>query len=203
MKLYEYEAFPSPRRVRIFLAEKGLDIEREQVDVPAGAHRQPDFLARNPDAAVPCLELDDGSHISESVAISRYFEERNPHPSLMGSNAESKAVIEMWQRRVENGLMNPLGTYFHHATDGLGEPDRYRNRDWGERNRDTAMATMQVLDTRLADHDFIAGESFSIVDITALCALDFAEAVGISLPQELQHLGRWYTAVSQRDSAAA
>jgi len=203
MKLYEYEAFPSPRRVRIFLAEKGLDIEREQVDVPAGAHRKPDFLARNPDATVPCLELDDGSHISESVAISRYFEERNPQPPLMGTGAESKAVTEMWQRRVENGLMNPLGTYYHHATEGLGEPDRYRNRDWGERNRDIAVATMRVLDARLADHDFIAGEDFSIVDITALCALDFAQAIGISLPQELQHLGRWYTTVSQRDSAAA
>ncbi len=203
MKLYEYEAFPSPRRVRIFLAEKGVDIEREQVDVPAGAHRQPDFLARNPDATVPCLELDDGSHISESVAISRYFEERIPNPPLMGTGAESKAAVEMWQRRVENGLMNPVAAYYHHATDGLGEPDRYRNRDWGERNRDTAVETLRVLDARLADHDFIAGADFSIVDITALCALDFAQAVGISLPQELQHLGRWYTAVSQRDSAAA
>ena len=136
MKLYEYKAFPSPRRVRMFLAEKGINIPCEQIDVPAGEHRSPDYLSKNPDGVVPLLELDRGDYISETVAISRHFEENNPQIPLMGTTAEEKAAIEMWQRRVENSLFNTVATYFHHATEGLGEPDRYRNREWGEKAMD-------------------------------------------------------------------
>ena len=203
MKLYEYEAFPSPRRVRIFLAEKGIEIPREQVDVPAGEHRSAEFLNKNPDGTVPVLELDNGKYISETMAISRYFEEKYPQQPLMGSTAEEKASIEMWQRRVEQSLANALGTYFHHATDGLGEADRYRNKEWGEKNRETAMKSMQQLHEQLAENEFIAGDTFSVADITALCAIDFAAAINIPMPGSLQHLKRWYAAVSQRQSAAA
>lgn len=203
MKLYEYEAFPSPRRVRIFLAEKGIEIPREQVDVPAGEHRTPEFLSKNPDGTVPVLELDNGDYISETVAISRFFEEKYPQQPLMGSTAAEKASVEMWQRRVEHSLADAVAAYFHHATDGLGEPDRYRNKEWGEKNKEIAITAMQQLNDRLAENEFIAGVSFSIADITALCAVDFATAINIPMPDSCHYLKRWYAAVSQRQSATA
>jgi glutathione S-transferase len=203
MKLYEYEAFPSPRRVRIFLAEKGIEIAREQFDVPAGEHRSPEFLNKNPDGAVPLLELDNGDYVSETVAISRFFEEKYPQIPLMGSTAEEKAAVEMWQRRVEHSLANAIATYFHHATDGLGEADRYRNREWGEKNKENAIKAMKQLNDQLAENEFIAGDKFSIADITGLCAVDFATAINIPVPDECHHLKRWHTEVSQRQSAAA
>ncbi len=193
MKLYEYKAFPSPRRVRMFLAEKGIDIPCEQVDVPAGEHRSPEYLSKNPDGVVPLLELDSGEYISETVAISRYFEEIYPQTPLMGTTAEEKAVIEMWQRRVENSLANTVATYFHHATEGLGESDRYRNKEWGEENRGKAISSMKQLNDQLAHNKFIAGDTFSIADITALCAIDFATAVNIPIPDEYHHLTRLYS----------
>lgn len=202
MKLYEYKPYPSPRRVRMFLAEKGVEIPCEQVDVPAGEHRTPEYLEKNPDGVVPLLELDNGNYISETVAISKYFEENYPQPALMGTTAEEKAVIEMWQRRIENSLTNTVATYFHHATEGLGEPDRYRNKEWGEMNRVKAKLAMEILDKQLAKYKFIAGDKFSIADITALCAIDFAVAVNIPIPDECHHLKRWYAEVSQRQSAA-
>lgn len=203
MKLYEYEAFPSPRRVRIFLAEKGIKIPREQVDVPAGEHRSPEFLKKNPDAVVPLLELDNGEYISESVAISRYFEETNPQTPLMGTTPEEKAAVEMWQRRVESSLTNTVASYFHHATDGLGEPDRYRNREWGEKNREQAVTAMATLNDQLAQNSFIAGDAYSIADITALCAIDFALALGIEIPDDCPQLKNWYEMVSRRKSSTA
>lgn len=203
MKLYEYEAFPNPRRVRIFLAEKGVEIPRQQVDVPAGEHRSPEFLRKNPAGAVPVLELDSGEYLAETVAISRYIEEKYPANPLMGSTAEEKARIEMWQRRVEHSLANSVASYFHHATEGLGEADRYRNREWGEKNRETAISAMWQIDSQLADNRYVAGENFSIADITALCAVDFAGAVDIPIPADCSHLQRWYQEVNQRQSTAA
>ncbi len=203
MKLYEYESFPSPRRVRMFLAEKGINIPCEQIDVPAGEHRSPEYLSKNQDGLVPLLELDNGEYISETVAISRYFEENYPQTPLMGTTAEEKARIEMWQRRVENSLANTVATYFHHATEGLGELDRYRNKEWGEKNREKAINGMKQLNNQLADNKFIAGDKFSVADITALCSIDFATAVNIPIPDECRNLKRWYAEVSQRQSATA
>ena len=121
----------------------------------------------------------------------------------MGTTTEEKVVIEMWQRRIENSLTNTVATYFHHATDGLGEPDRYRNKEWGEKNREKAIKAMEQLNSQLAENKFVAGDSFSIADITALCAIDFAADVNIPVPDECYHLKRWYAEVSQRQSAAA
>lgn len=203
MKLYEYEDLPNPRRVRIFLAEKGIELSRVQVEVPSGEHRLPEFLDKNPDGVVPLLELDSGEYISETVAISRYFEENNPQIPLMGTTAREKAIIEMWQRRVESTLFNTVASYFHHATEGLGEPDRYRNREWGEVNRGYAINAMAKLDTQLARNAFIAGDKFSIVDITALCAIDFARTLNIRIPDECQNLKNWHKVVSSRESVTA
>jgi len=203
MKLYDYEGFASPRRVRMFLAEKGIEIPRVQVDVLGGELRSPEYLSKNPDGVLPLLELDNGEYISETVAISRYFEENHPQIPLMGTTAKEKVMIEMWQRRVENSLTNTVATYFHHATEGLGEPDRYRNKEWGEKNRGKAISAMNQLNRQLAENKFVAGDKFSIADITALCTIDFAVDVNIPMPDECNHLSRWYAEVSQRQSAAA
>ncbi|MEM9487536.1 MAG: glutathione S-transferase [Myxococcota bacterium] len=203
MKLYEFEAFPNPRRVRIFLAEKGLSVPREQIDVPSGEHRQEPYVTKNPYAAVPALELDDGTMICETVAICRYFEGLNPEPALMGTSAEDRAVVEMWQRRVEQNLFDPFVAFFHHATPGLGALETYQNAEWGQHNRELGIATMKRLDQRLASSRFIAGERFSIADITALAGVDFAAFLDIPVPADHENLHRWHGEVSARPSASA
>ncbi len=203
MKLYEFEAFPNPRRVRIFLAEKGIEVPREQINVLKGEHRTDAYKAKNPSATVPCLELDDGSYISGCVAISRYFEATNPTPALMGDTPAEQAAVSMWQRRVEEGLMDASTTYFHHATPGLGELELYQNKDWGMKSRERTIATMKWLDKELAGKPFIAGSSFSIADITALCAIDFVMFAEIATLDSYPNLKRWYGEVSARDSAKA
>ena len=204
MKILEYEGFPNPRRVRIFLAEKGINgIEFEQIDVPAGEHREPAFLAKNSYGGVPTLELDDGGFISETVAICRYFEGLHPEPNLMGDGPAAAAEIEMWQRRIENTMFDTAAAYFHHATKGLGALELYKNDDWGRKNREFYVAGMRKLDAHLDGRRFIAGENFSIADITALCAIDFGKFVDVPIADDRINLQRWYDAVSSRPSAAA
>ncbi len=205
MKIYEFNAFASPRRVRMFLAEKGIAdrIDFEQVNVPEGEHREDGFLAKNPYGAVPTLELDDGTFISETVAICRYFEERHPAPRLMGETSEERAAVEMWQRRVENSVFDPVAAFFHHATPGLGSLETYQNLEWGDHSGNNAVAGMRKLDAQLAGHAYIAGDGFTIADITALCAIDFAALVDIAIPDDCANLKRWYGDVSTRPSAAA
>lgn len=204
MKIYEFKAFPGPRRVRMFLAEKSVDdISFEQINVPEGEHREAAFLAKNPSGTVPTLELDDGRHISESVAICRYFEEQNPAFPLMGETPEEKAEIEMWHRRIEQTLYDSIATYFHHGTPGLGALELYQNEEWGEKNLERFLDAMGRLDDRLAEHTFICGEKFSIVDITAFCGLYFASLVNIQIPDAHMNLKRWHADISGRPSAAA
>ncbi|MGO1118331.1 glutathione S-transferase family protein [Rhodovibrionaceae bacterium A322] len=202
MKLYEYEAFPNPRRVRIFLAEKGLEVEREQIDVPGGAHRQDDFLKKNPFAGVPVLELDDGSHLGETTAISRYFEALKPSPALMGTSPQKIAEVDMWQRRIEQGLLDKLLAYFHHATPGLGELETYQNADWGHHCRESVTGMLEKLEQALEGRDYIAGE-FSVADITALCALDLAAFLEFDLPEDLVNVRAWHARLAARPSARA
>ncbi len=204
MKIYEYRDFPNPRRVRIFLAEKGIkDVPFVQIDVPAGDHRKPDFLTKNPYAGLPVLELDDGSHISETVAISRYFDEQNTDSSLFGVAPRERAEIEMWQRRVEASILEPALAYFHHATDGLGQLETYQNADWGCHNRDRVAGGLEKLDHQLNGWPFVVGDAFSIADITAVCGVDLAKALGIDIPESLVNVHRWYDLVSARPSMAA
>ncbi len=203
MKIYEFKAFSNPRRVRMFLAEKAIDIDYEQIDIPGGDHHKQPFISKNPWAAVPVLELDDGTFISETVAISRYFEELQPEPALMGSTPKEKAVIEMWQRRVESSISNANTNYFHHATDGLGDSGRYRNKQWGEKNAEISFEGFKKLDKQLESNKFVAGVSYSIADITALCAADFALSLKIISLDDFPHVKRWYENVSNRPSAKA
>ena len=203
MKLYEYEASPNPRRVRMFLAEKGVDVERIQVDVPGGEHRSEVFRAKNPDATVPCLELDDGTVISGCVAISRYMEETYPDAPLMGTTPAEAGKITMWQRRVEEGLLDAGTTYFHHATNGLGELEPFQIKEWGEKNGERVKATLERLEKELTEQPYVAGDKFTIADITAFVGYSFAKFVGLVGTGDMPHLDRWFAAVSDRASADA
>jgi glutathione S-transferase len=206
MKIFDYRGFPNPSRVRIALAEKGMTnaVQFIAVDVPGGEHRRPEFIAKNPMAAVPVLELSDGTTIAECTAITEYLDHLEGEPTLTGKGALERARIHMMQRRVEAGILEPAVTYFHHATPGLG-PDLevYQNREWGERNRDRAIAGIHYLDGVLKESRYVGGPSFSVADITAFVGLSFAEMVGISIPPDCLHIGAWRARVAARPSIAS
>ncbi len=203
MKLYDFTIAPNPRRVRIFLAEKGIDVPLESVDIRGGGARTPEFLEKNSFGGIPVLELEDGTCIAESVAICRYFEELYPDPPLFGTTAVEKAVIEMWLRRVELNFMVPTGMVWLHgnpltATVVKQIPavaDQYRER---------IHRTYKLFDQQLQTHSFFVGEHYSVVDAVALASIDFARGlVGEPFDDNLEHLSRWHNDVSNRDSAMA
>ena len=202
MKLYDFTLAPSPRRVRIFLAEKGIAIPLEQVDIMRNANRTPEFYRKNPSGSLPILELDDGSHLSESVAICRYFEETHPLPALFGVGAKEQAMVEMWNRRVELSIFAPVGHVWSHLSP-VSEGRAKRIREFGLIQRDAAAAGFAMLDRAIGGNQFIAGARFSIADITTLCMVDFARTVDIKIQPEQQNLARWYARVSSRPSSKA
>jgi glutathione S-transferase len=202
MILYDSALAPNPRRVRIFLAEKGLEVPVQQVDIGRAENREPAYLAKNPLAGVPTLELDDGTCIAESVAICRYFEETHPDPPLMGVDPRDRAVVEMWGRRMELELFQTITHAFRHTH------DFFKGRvtqvpEYGAACREAAPKKLAWLDGVLADREFVAGERFTIADITALCAIDFGRVIDARVQPEHKNLARWYEAVSSRPSASA
>ncbi len=206
MKIYDVEGFPNPARVRIALAEKGATdkVTFIPVDVMGGEHRSEAFRAKNPDAVVPCLELEDGSHISQCNAITEYIDGVFDGPSLTGTTPKERARISMMNLRAENGLLNAVGAYFHHATPGLG-PDLETDQcaEWGNRQKQVAANTMSYLDGVLADSEYLAGEAFSIADITAFAGLAFADFARVEIPESLANLHAWRARVAARPSIAA
>lgn len=202
MKLYDSAMAPNPRRVRIFLAEKGIEVASEQVDIAKAENRQPPFLAKNPMGGLPVLELDDGTHIAESIAICRYFEAIQPDPPLFGVDAKDTAVVEMWNRRMELEVFNTITGCFRNTH------DFFKGRipqvpEYGEVCRGAAEKRLAWLDEVLADRDFIAGERLTVADITALCGIDFGRVTAIGIKPEQKNLARWHEAVSSRPSAKA
>ena len=202
MKLYDFTLAPSPRRVRIFLAEKGIDVELVQVDIMRNANRTPEFYKKNPLGSLPILELDDGSCLSESVAICRYFEEIKPEPPLFGVGAREKAIVEMWNRRIELELFAPVGQIWSHLS-AVAEGRGRRLPEFGEIQKRAAIERIAWLDSELEDREFIAGDRYSIADITTLCMIDFARTVAIRVQPEQMNLARWNSKVSSRPSAKA
>jgi len=202
MKLYDARTAPNPRRVRIFLAEKGIEVPTEQVDIVSAQNRSPEFRTKNPMGTLPVLELDDGTTIAESVAICRYFEETHPDPPLMGTDAKDRAVVEMWQRRMELEVFVPVAQAFRnvHAFFKGRIP---QVAEYGEVCRTHAQQRFAWLDEVLADRPFIAGERYTIADITALCGIDFGRVSDIRILPEQVNLARWHAAVSARPSAKA
>jgi glutathione S-transferase len=202
MKIYDYKLAPNPRRVRVFLAEKGLKVPLEEVDIMKGVNRQPPFLAKNPLGGIPVLELDDGRLIAESVAICRYFEVLHPEPALFGTGAFEQATVEMWNRRIELAMLVPVGMVWAH----LHELTRTRIKqipEVGEQSRKVVEARYRWLDEELANRPFIAGEKYSIADISAMIVIDFAKFNNISIQPDQKNLARWHRSVSSRPSAAA
>jgi glutathione S-transferase len=203
MKLYnEHNPAPNPRRVRIFLAEKELEIALVHVPMRQGAHKSAEFLVKNSLGQVPVLELDDGTTLSESIAICRYLEELHPQPALFGENAWQRAQVEMWTRRIEFALMSRIGAVWvntHKYTAHLGT----QYKDFGEASRVRSIKAMHWLNVELQDREFIATDHFSMADIVALTTIDFAAFIGIETPPELTHLSAWHKRVSARPSAAA
>jgi len=203
MKLFDGGRAPNPRRVRIFLAEKGIAVPLVPVDMGAMEHRAGDVAARNPLQRLPVLELDDGSVLCESVAICRYFEEIQPEPALFGRGALGKAQVEMWQRRLEFNLYLPVSHAFRHIHPAMKEWEVPQVPEWGEANKPKVLDFLVLLDAELALREFAAGDDFSIADITGLVAIDFMKPARIAVPEELTNVIRWHRALAARPSAAA
>jgi glutathione S-transferase len=203
MKLYDGGRAVNPRRVRIFLAEKGINVPIEPVDIATQQHRTEAFAAINPMRRLPALVLDDGTVIAESVAICRYFETLQPDPPLFGRGALEVAMVEMWNRRAEFNLMGPVTTVFQHLHPFMKPLVNPQVPDWGEANKPRVFEFLQFLDSELANRPYIAGNNFTIADITALTAVDFMKVPKLPLPDELAHVRRWHASVSARPSATA
>jgi glutathione S-transferase len=204
MKLYDAGRAPNPRRVRIFLAEKGLPLpELVPVDLGKLEHRQPEFSALNPWQRTPVLVLDDGTAISETVAICRYFEELHPEPPLFGTGALERAQVEMWNRRMEIGLMFAIGSAFRHIHPAMAQMEAPQIREWGEANKEKAAHEIALLNERLAEVPFVAGSRLTIADITAGTALDMLKIARIEMPATATHVRTWHERLKARPSWAA
>jgi glutathione S-transferase len=203
MKILETRTAPNPRRVRIFLAEKGIEVPSEEMDLMKGALKTPDFTEKNWFQRVPVLLLDDGTAISETVAICRYFEEMKPEPPLFGTGALGRAKVEMWNRRMELGLFFSVAQAFRHLHPAMAHLEVPQVSAWGEANKPRALDILGFMDRELAGRQYIAGDALSIADITALVAVDFMKPARIQRPTELKSLDRWYGEMSSRPSAKA
>jgi glutathione S-transferase len=207
MKLYnDNDPAPNPRRVRIFLLEKGIDVPLVHVALAEGKHKTPEFLAKNSLGQLPVLELDDGSTLSESVSICRYLEALHPEPPLFGRGAEESARIDMWIRRIELRVMLPAGMVWVHChpftAAYAASQGRAQFKDFGESNLKVFAGACRWLEGEIAGRAFVAGDAYSMADIILQTTLDFGAAIGIDLPEDCKNLRDWYARVSRRPSAA-
>lgn len=193
---------PNPRRVRIFLTEKGIDLAETPLDLMRREHKSPEHLARNSLGQAPTLVLDDGTAISETVAICRYFEETTPDPPLFGRGAVEKALVDMWIRRIEFQVMQPVGNFWRHAHPRTAAL-LTQYKDFGESNREAYGRALGWLDRELADREFISGDGYSMADICALTTVDFADWIGLPVPEDCGNVRAWRDRVSARPSAGA
>ena len=203
VKIYDWHTGPYPARVRIALAEKGLQsrVEFESVDLWKGEHKTPQFLAKNYSGTLPVLELHDGTFIAECTAITEYLDSLDGRPVLTGVTPREKGVIHMMSKRAELEVLDAVSVYFHHATPGLGpDVEVYQNAEWGWRQRDKAISGMRYFDRVLRQQPFVAGEAFSMADITLIGGLIFAGLVELPVPEECDALSGWYARMQERPS---
>jgi len=203
MKLYDGGRAPNPRRTRIFLAEKGIKLPLEPIDLGAMQHRSAAYAAVNPIQRVPALELDDGTVITESIAICRYFEELQPDPPLFGRGALEVARVEMWNRRLELHFLFPVSHVFRNSHPAMKEMEVPQVPAWAEANKPRVLEFIVLLDRELVGRPFVAGDKFTVADITGLVAVDFMKPAKLAVPDELKNLKRWHAEVSARPSAVA
>lgn len=199
MKIYDMAGTPNTSRIRIVVAAKGLEgtIEYKRVDLISAEQKRPEFLALNPIGKIPVLELDDGTIISESTAITEYLDNLDGNPVFTGKTPREKALIHMMQRRVEQLLLEPLDDYFHYGTPGLGKalapwrmPEWDGRQEWGRRRGDMAVRGLAYFDQLLADRSYLATETFTLPDITLYISLIFADYCAISM-SHLTSLTAW------------
>jgi glutathione S-transferase len=203
MKLYDSKLAPNARRVRIFLAEKGMSVPMVDMDLARLDQKTTAFSVLNPFQTVPVLELDDGEVISESAAICRYFEELRPEPPLFGVGALERARVEMWHRRLELQLFFPIAQAYRHTHPAAKVLEPQQIAEWAELNRGRALRAMTVVDEALRERPFVAGDRFSIADILGLVALEFIKPARITIPENLVNLRRWRETLAARPSALA
>lgn len=203
MKLYnENIPAPNPRRVRIYLAEKGIEVPLVHIDMMKREHKSTEFMAKNSLGQVPSLELDDGTVISESVSICRYFEALNPEPPLFGRTPLEIAQVDMWVRRGEFIVMGPVGNFWRHAHPRTAKLLK-QFTDFGESNREAASRSMHWLDKELAGHEFVVGDYFSVADIFLFCTVDFSKTIGLGVPDDCTNVQSWFDRIAARPSAKA
>ena len=203
MKLYDGGRAPNPRRVRIFLAEKGVNVPTERINLGALQQRSEAYTAINPMQRVPALVLDDGTVIAESIAICRYFEALHPNPALFGAGALDSALVEMWNRRAELHLLFPVAALFQHLHPAMKAMVDPQVPAWGEANRPRVLAFLEFLNDELKNRPYIAGKNYTVADITAMVAVDFMRVSKLSVPDNLGNVRRWHEDVSARPSATA
>ncbi|HEV7690439.1 MAG TPA: glutathione S-transferase family protein [Hyphomonadaceae bacterium] len=204
MKLYNAPMpAPNPRRVRIFLAEKGIEVPLVDVAIMKREHKSEEHMARNSLGQLPTLELDDGTTISETVAICRYLESLHPTPPMFGRNAVEQALVDMWVRRIEFSVMTPVGMFWRHAHPFTAAVVKPQYKEFGESNREHYGRALGWLDRELAGKAFVAGKDYTIADICLLSTVDFAKWIGLEMPAEAGNVRAWHERVSARPSAAA
>ena len=202
MKLYTTTLAPNPRRVRIFMEEKGIEIPVQEISIMEGEHKQEEYKKISSSSKVPALELDDGTVITESMAICRYLELLHPEPALFGSSKVEQAKIEMESRRIELELMLPIASAFRHTHPAAAALENPQIEEYGIAKRENAINRLNLLDEELGEQKFIAGDDYSVADITALCAIDFGGLAQIEVPSSLVNLSRWLEDMRSRPSSA-
>jgi glutathione S-transferase len=203
MKLYDGGRAPNPRRVRIYLAEKGIAIPSQQIDLASMQHKSAAYAAINPLMRVPALVLDDGTVITESIAICRYFEALRPAPPMFGEGGLEQAMVEMWTRRVEQHLFYPITQVFRHLHPAMKAMEVPQVAAWGEANKARVADFLPILDRALIGRRFVASTHYSVADITALVALDFMKPAKLPVAPEHGNILRWHAEASARPSAGA
>jgi glutathione S-transferase len=203
MKLYDTPLAPNPRRVRVFLAEKGLDIPKVTIDLGKMEQKSESYAAVNPRKRTPALELDDGSILCESIAICRYIEALHPEPNLFGRTPKEIGEIEMWSRRAELNLLSTIASAFRHLHPAMAAMEVPQVKEWGEVNKARIVDELTFLDRQLAGRDFVCCDRFTNADITAMIGVDFLKPTRVAVPDELVDLKRWHAAMAARPSAKA
>lgn len=202
MKIYDFVGAPNPKKLRVYLAEKGLEVPRESVNIMSGENRKPEFLRKNPSAGLPVLELDDGTCVPESLAIMEYFEELHPEPPMIGTTPIERARTRAIERIAELGVLTQVGTIFQNTHPFMVGRIK-QSPDAAENARNRLAANLKVLDDLIGPHPFVAGSRPTIADCTLAAALDFAAFAGVAIDPACKNVARWHEAFKQRPSAQA
>jgi glutathione S-transferase len=202
MKIYDFGGAPNPKKLRVFLAEKGIKVPIEAVDIISGQNRSPEFLKKNPSGGLPVLELDDGSYLPESLAIMEYFEELHPQPPMIGSTPVERARTRSIERIAELGVLSSVATIFQNTHPFMAGRIK-QSPDAAENARARMRAALQVLDNAIGANPFVAGARPTIADCTLLAALEFAAFAGVEIDPAFKNVTRWYGAFKERPSAQA